>query len=365
MNKLVYLFIVTILFCGCAANTKMIRLEPTPYIPYEKSEPKITYVFKGSEAEKAGFKIGDLILEVEGYKIEHPGWAYTKLKELSDANKEGIVKIKRKEEIGKINFKPNKSDKYDFGMLLSGEHYTVDPRRGLLRVDLVAKDGVDIGVCGLTAENSPIASMLIVIQNFTDKDIAIYPNDILVTDGYNTILKIYGGQVIAVGVQERAERRYDEAKDRYASAMSYAQSLPPTYTISGGTTEYGNLSGNSRGTLYAYSNYGQYTGTYTSTYTGSSRSHYTITPQPNIMASAMLLGSALGMAAERNRYQQGQRLAGELSMDAFEFGVIPAETNRKGSLYCEAPRSWPLQIKIKLNNNEYLLKLDRPKEDMK
>lgn len=383
INILVFMVIIVSLFlCGCIPlligagagvgvgavshpKPKMIRLEPTPYIPYEKSEPKITYVFKDSEAEKAGFKIGDLILEVEGYKIEHPGWAYTKLKDLSDANKEGIVKIRRKEQVVDIRFRPHKADKYSFGMLLSGEHYTVDPGKGLLRADLVAKDGINIAVCGLTAENSPIASMLLVIQNFTDKNIAIYPSDILVLDGYNTILKIYGGQVIAAGVQERAEQRYGAAKERYSSSINYAQSLPPSYTISGSTTEFGNLNGNARGTLYTYSNYGQYTGTYTSTYTGSSQSHYTITPQPNIMASAMLLGSALSMAAERNRYQEGQELSGELSMDAFEFGAIPAETNRKGSLYCEIPRSWPLQIRIRLNNKEYLLKLDKPKEDMK
>ncbi len=42
-----------------------------------------------------------------------------------------------------------------------------------------------------------------------------------------------------------------------------------------------------------------------------------------------------------------------------------AEINGKGFLYCEAPYFWPIQIKIRLNNNEYLLRLDKPKEGLK
>ena len=332
--------------CGCA-TARMTYLKPAELSPYGKFPVRANYVMRGSEAEKAGLKAGDIIEEIDGKKSTSNGDVYH---DLLETQEEGIAKINRNGETLTLRLKKDNNKDTPCGIFLWQEEWTppyVKPK-GVYQY-LLSKNGIIIAVTGVETETSPLIAIYLEVKNRRDDDIDIFPENILILDGQNSILKLFGGKILAANMAENAEGNYNAYRDFASTQLAAAQAQPPSsYTVTGFTQHTGS------GTLYSYGSYGNFN------YSGRSFSNYQITAQPNYGAGVASLGYAVGMMIAKNRAENQMKAAESLNMNTFEFGQIPSETNRVGFLFCQKPLYYPLQIKVGLKGNTFLFKLEKP-----
>lgn len=319
--------ILVLLFClglaGCATSAKLINLQPPTLIPYATCPPKISYVSENSIADKVGLKSGDIIKEVDGQKVTNLSQAF---QAISSIEKEGILTVERNGKDITVRLTADGDKNHPSGIFLFSERYTFLLQEKIYSENVI-KDGIQVSIIGpIMAENNPLTAIGFQVANFSEKDIAIYPDNIAILDGNNTVLKMFGGKILASNVAQRAEERFRSADRATAAAVASAQSQPPSYTI------------------YTYDGYGR------------------ATPQPNYSAAGAAIGRAFAMLIEKNKLRKQQRLAEQAYMNTFEFGVIPKEANKIGTLYCQTPTSFPLKIRVVLNNNKYNFKWVKPEE---
>ena len=329
--------------CGCATSPKLLQLRPAVLAPLEESPAKIPYIHKGSPAEKAGLRVGDVIVRVSEQQVNS----------LSDAEKlinaikgEGTIQIRREDR--PLDLKLNVQDSaVPSGILFFPERYALRFPDGRY-TDTQLKNGLAVGIVGAaTTERGSVVSFVLWVMNHSDEAVAVAPQDILVLDGNNSILKMYSTHDLAAAVSGTAQSKFDTYAYLSSAQVAAAASQPPTYNISGSSNTYGS------GNVYSYGNYGYYN------YSGSTASSYQATPQPNYSATGAMLGQAIGLMIARKRLEREQQSAQALHANAFEFGEVPQSTNRRGLLLCDAPMTYPLQIKVTINGNEYAFALEK------
>ncbi len=331
---------------GCA-TAKLTYLRPAELSPYGKFPVRANYVMRGSEADKAGLKAGDIIEEVDGKKSTSNGDVWHDLRETKE---ESIMKINRDGKILTLKLKKDNNKDAPCGIFLWQEEWT-PPYSNLKGVYqyLLSKNGIIVAVTGVEMGDSPLTAIYLEVKNRRDDDIDVFPENILVLDGHNSILKLFGGKILAANMAVNADRNYDAYGNFASTQLAAAQSQPPSsYTVTGFTQHTGS------GTLYSYGSYGNFN------YSGRSFSNYQITPQQNYGAGVAAFGYAVGMMMARNRAENQRRVAQDLYMNTFEFGQIPAGINRVGLLFCQKPLYYPLQIKVGLKGNTFLFTLEKP-----
>ena len=155
---------------------------------FQSSAPVIGTVDAGSAAEAAGIKTGDLIVSVDGKKVET--WDALSLEYLPKANQELEVGLLRAGNLLKLNVTPRATGRYEIGDLgigpvLRPQFSQVNPggpadRAGIKRGDVVlgidGKRGVPRDQIIERIRNSPGKPVALIIErNGEEKDVTVVP----------------------------------------------------------------------------------------------------------------------------------------------------------------------------------------------